>query len=46
MKRQPTEQEEIFANDATENGLISKIYKSSYSSMSNKQKNQLNNGQI
>ena len=27
MKRQPTEQEEIFANDATENGLISKIYK-------------------
>ena len=27
MKRQPTEREEIFANDVTEKGLISKIYK-------------------
>ena len=27
MKRQPTEWEEIFANDVTEKGLISKIYK-------------------
>ena len=25
-KRQPTEWEKIFANDATDNGLISKIY--------------------
>ena len=27
MKRQPTEWEKIFANDATDNGLISKIHK-------------------
>ena len=27
MKRQPTELEEIFANNATDKGLISKIYK-------------------
>ena len=27
MKRQPTEQEQIFANDVTDKGLISKIYK-------------------
>ena len=27
MKRQPTEWEKIFANDATKKGLISKIYK-------------------
>ena len=27
MKRQPTDQEKIFANDATNKGLISKIYK-------------------
>ena len=27
MKRQPTEWEKIFANDVTDNGLISKIYK-------------------
>ena len=26
MKRQPTDQEKIFANDATDKGLISKIY--------------------
>ena len=26
-KRQPTEWDKIFANDATDNGLISKIYK-------------------
>ena len=26
-KRQPTEWEKIFANDATDNGLVSKIYK-------------------
>ena len=27
MKRQPIEWEKIFANDATDKGLISKIYK-------------------
>ena len=27
MKRQPTEWEKIFANDATDKGLISKIHK-------------------
>ena len=27
MKRQPTEWEKIFANDSTNKGLISKIYK-------------------
>ena len=27
MKRQPTDWEKIFANDATDKGLISKIYK-------------------
>ena len=27
MKRQPTEWEKIFANEATDKGLISKIYK-------------------
>ena len=27
MKRQPTEWDKIFANDATDKGLISKIYK-------------------
>ena len=27
MKRKPSDQEKIFANDATDNGLISKIYK-------------------
>ena len=27
MKRQPSEREKIFANDATDKGLISKIYK-------------------
>ena len=27
MKRQPTEWEKVFANDAIDKGLISKIYK-------------------
>ena len=27
MKRQPTDWEKIFANDATDKGLISKVYK-------------------
>ena len=27
MKRQPTEWEKVFSNDATDKGLVSKIYK-------------------
>ena len=34
VKRQPSEWEKIFANNANNKGLISKIYKSSCSSMS------------
>ena len=46
-KRQPTEWEKIFANDATNKGLISKIYNtnSSCSSISKKQTTQSKNGQ-
>ena len=41
-KRQPTEWEKIFANEVTDKGLISKIYKhTSCSSMSKKPKKQL-----
>ena len=29
MKRQPTDWEKIFANDMTDKGLVSKIYKQS-----------------
>ena len=36
MKREPTEWEKIFANEATDKGLISKIYNSSCSSISKK----------
>ena len=36
MKRQPTEWEKIFANDMTDKGLISKIYKEPYNSTSKK----------
>ena len=36
MKRQPTEWEKMFANDTTDNGLISKIYNSSCSSIPSK----------
>ena len=37
MKRQPSEYEKIFANEATDKGLISKIYKQPMSSISKKQ---------
>ena len=46
MKRQPTEWKKIFANNATDKGLISKIY-SLYSSISkNKQPNKKNEQKI
>ena len=37
-KRQLTEWEKVFANDTTDKGLISKIYNSSYNSVSKKKK--------
>ena len=45
MKRQPTYQEKIFANDATDKGLISKIYKQLLNSITKKQTTQSKNGQ-
>ena len=44
-KRQPSEWEKIFANEATDKGLISKFTSSSYSSISRKQTTQSKNGQ-
>ena len=37
-KRQPTEWEKVFANNATDKGLVSKIYKHSCGSISKKNK--------
>ena len=44
-KRQPSEWEKIFANEATDKGLISKYASSSYSSISKKQTTQSKNRQ-
>ena len=38
MKRQPTEWEKIFANETTDNGLISKIYKTANTAQQQKTK--------
>ena len=45
MKRQLSEWENIFANEGTDRGLISKIYKQLMSSISEKQTTQSKNGQ-
>ena len=41
MKRQSTEWEKIFANDATDKGLISKIYKQFISKKKKNNSNQI-----
>ena len=44
-KRQPSEWEKIFANEATDKGLTSKTSSISYSSISKKETTQSKNGQ-
>ena len=44
VKRQPTEWEKIFANEATDKGLISKLHKQ-FMTISKKQTTQSKNGQ-
>ena len=45
MKRESTISENIFANDTSDKGLISKIYKTSHNSTPGRQTTQLKNGQ-
>ena len=45
MKREPTVWENIFANDTSDKGLISKIYKELTHSTPGRQRTQLKNGQ-